>query len=87
MVKYPFAPKHSVDYLELLCSVVREVLAKKPKVLVLDLDNTLWGGIIGDDGIDGIILGDSSPEAEAYLGFCKYVHNLSIRGVVFGYMQ
>jgi FkbH-like protein len=52
------------------------------KVLVLDLDNTLWGGVIGDDGLDGIVLGQGSATGEAYVSFQAYVKRLSERGVI-----
>src|SRR5580658_766899 len=52
------------------------------KVLVLDLDNTLWGGVIGDDGIDGIELGDTSPRGEAFKAFQHYIASLKRRGVL-----
>ncbi len=54
-------------------------LAKK--CLVLDLDNTLWGGIIGDDGLDGIALGGSA-EGEAFVAFQHFVKALKERGVI-----
>ena len=50
------------------------------KCLVLDLDNTLWGGVIGDDGIDGIQLGQGSPSGEAFLAFQRYAAQLARRG-------
>jgi len=52
------------------------------KVLVLDLDNTLWGGVIGDDGLEGIVLGQGSAAGEAYVAFQRYVKRLSERGVI-----
>jgi len=52
------------------------------KVLVLDLDNTLWGGTIGDDGIDGIVLGQGSGPGEAYAGFQRYAKRLAERGIL-----
>jgi len=52
------------------------------KCLVLDLDNTLWGGVIGDDGMDGIELGQGSPLGEAYVAFQDYARELSRRGVI-----
>jgi FkbH-like protein len=52
------------------------------KVLVLDLDNTLWGGVIGDDGVEGIELGDTSPRGEAFKAFQRYVRSLKQRGVL-----
>ena len=51
------------------------------KCLVLDLDNTLWGGIIGEDGLSGIRLG-GTPEGEAYAAFQEYVLKLKNRGVI-----
>lgn len=52
------------------------------KCLVLDLDNTLWGGVIGDDGIGGIALGEGSAEGEAFLAFQRYCKDLGSRGVI-----
>lgn len=54
-------------------------LAKK--CLVLDLDNTLWGGVIGDDGINGIRLG-SGADGEAFMAFQVFVKGLKERGVI-----
>ncbi len=47
------------------------------KCLVLDLDNTLWGGVIGDDGLEGIALGQGSPLGEAYVAFQDYARELT----------
>ncbi len=52
------------------------------KCLVLDLDNTLWGGVIGDDGINGIRLDPNDPVGEAFLSFQRYVLALKERGVL-----
>ena len=52
------------------------------KCLVLDLDNTLWHGVIGDDGIGGIGLGQGSAVGEAHLAFQSYCRDLSRRGVI-----
>ena len=52
------------------------------KCLVLDLDNTVWGGVIGDDGLEGIQLGQGSPLGEAYAAFQNYARELSRRGVI-----
>ncbi len=52
------------------------------KCLVLDLDNTLWGGVIGDDGMEGIVLGQGSPLGEAYVTFQDYARELTRRGVI-----
>jgi FkbH-like protein len=52
------------------------------KCLVLDLDNTLWGGVIGDDGINGIRLDPNDPVGESYLAFQRYLLSLKERGVL-----
>lgn len=52
------------------------------KVLVTDLDNTLWGGIVGEDGLDGIELGDTSAPGQAFKAFQRYLLSLSERGVL-----
>jgi FkbH-like protein len=65
-----------------LALLVRSALGRTRKVLVLDLDNTLWGGVIGDDGVSGIKLGKDSPEGEAYQDFQRYCLELKRRGIV-----
>jgi FkbH-like protein len=52
------------------------------KCLVLDLDNTLWGGVIGDDGVAGISLGDTGADGEAFASFQRYVLGLKSRGII-----
>jgi FkbH-like protein len=51
------------------------------RCLVLDLDNTLWGGVIGEDGLDGIVIGEG-PDGEAFAAFQDYVSALRRRGVI-----
>ncbi|HSY34677.1 MAG TPA: HAD-IIIC family phosphatase [Acidobacteriaceae bacterium] len=65
-----------------LTSLVRAMYGKSRKVLVLDLDNTLWGGVIGDDGVDKIQIGRETPVAEAYTAFQEYCLSLQRRGVL-----
>ena len=61
--------------------VAQSIAGKTKKCLVLDCDNTLWGGIVGDDGLDGIALG-GSPEGEAYVAFQRVVKRLRKQGVL-----
>lgn len=61
--------------------VVAAALGLGRKVVVLDLDNTLWGGVIGEDGLGGIVLGGGA-EGEAYADFQAFVRELRRRGVV-----
>jgi len=59
----------------------RASLGRNRKCLVIDCDNTLWGGIIGEDGIDGIKLGRTYP-GSAYLEFQQSILDLYNRGVI-----
>jgi FkbH-like protein len=52
------------------------------KCLVLDLDNTLWGGVVGDDGLEGIQLGQGHAVGESYVAFQRYLVRLARRGVI-----
>jgi FkbH-like protein len=52
------------------------------KCLVLDLDNTVWGGVIGDDGLEGIVLGQGSALGEAFVAFQDYARELTRRGII-----
>ena len=60
----------------------RRKQGRSRKCLVLDLDNTLWGGVIGDDGLEGIVLGQGSALGEAFVAFQDYARELSRRGVI-----
>ncbi|MGR9051690.1 MAG: HAD-IIIC family phosphatase [Gammaproteobacteria bacterium] len=64
-----------------LRKIAQSLAGKTKKCLVLDCDNTLWGGIIGDDGLEGIALG-GSPEGEAYVAFHKTVKRLIKQGII-----
>lgn len=82
--RVPFASPHVDDYRRELQAAFRRALGRVRKALVVDLDNTLWGGVVGDDGIDGIALGPGSAAGEAYAAFCEYVGELGRRGVILG---
>lgn len=75
-------PLFSPLYGDLVARVAAAVSGRSRKCLVLDLDNTLWGGIVGDDGVEGIILGQGSAEGEAYAAFQHYAAHLAERGVI-----
>jgi FkbH-like protein len=65
-----------------LTSLIGAIYGRTRKVLVLDLDNTLWGGVIGDDGADKILIGRETPVAEAFTAFQEYCLRLRDRGVL-----
>lgn len=80
--KMPCAPEYMVDYAHSISSILAAQLGLSRKCLVLDLDNTLWGGVIGDDGLGGIRIGQGDAEGEAFLSFQRYVKELRTRGVI-----
>ncbi len=61
---------------------VRALTGLTRKVVVTDLDNTLWGGIIGEDGLSGIAVGEQSPEGEAHAALQTYLKELRARGIL-----
>jgi FkbH-like protein len=75
----------ALEHLPLVAqSVVDVVTASKGaqcKCVVLDLDNTLWGGIVGDDGLDGIQIGPYG-EGEPFHRFQQYLRELKRRGII-----
>jgi FkbH-like protein len=80
--KQPGSPELLVDLAREIVHLVGSARRPPKKVLVLDLDNTVWGGIIGDDGIAGIEIGDTSPRGEAFKAFQRYAKSLTTRGVL-----
>ena len=64
-----------------ISKIISAIFGKTKKCLVLDLDNTCWGGVIGDDGLDGIHIGTETAIAESYTSFQKYAKELKQRGV------
>jgi FkbH-like protein len=80
--KLLLTPEANLEVARSLTSIVRAMYGKSRKVLVLDLDNTLWGGVIGDDGIEKIQIGRETPVAEAYTAFQEYCLSLRNRGVL-----
>ena len=65
-----------------LLGFIKPVLGINKKCIVLDLDNTLWGGIIGEDGFNGIKLSQNDPIGKAFIEFQKYLLSLHERGII-----
>jgi FkbH-like protein len=82
LAKIPCAPECQVDYAHSLASLLIAQQGGSRKCLVLDLDNTLWGGVVGDDGLAGIRLGQGDAEGEAFVAFQLYAKSLRARGVL-----
>lgn len=80
--KLPFALSVVPLWADHVVRILAALRGRSRKCLVLDLDNTCWGGIIGDDGVEGIRLGQGSADGEAYLAIQSYALSLRDRGVV-----
>jgi FkbH-like protein len=80
--KLSFAPAMLPVYADVVARTISAVRGRSKKCLVLDLDNTLWGGVIGDDGVEGIVLGQGSAAGEAFLAVQRMARELRGRGVV-----
>lgn len=80
--KLEIAPIAAVRYGELLARLIAAERGRSRKCLVLDLDNTLWGGTIGDAGVNGIVIGEGSALGEAHLALQHYARQLKERGVI-----
>ncbi len=81
LARAPVAAAHQGAFAEHLARALAAVLRGPAKCLVLDLDNTLWGGVIGDDGLAGIQLGDDWP-GSAYKALQRAALNLMDRGIL-----
>lgn len=82
MYKYAVALP-AVPYLSFnVANIIKSLLGKNKKGFVLDLDNTLWGGIIGDDGVDNIELGPEESQGQAYSKFQRYIKSFTQLGII-----
>ena len=82
LAKLPFSQAYLPLYADHVCRTIAALRGKSRRCLVLDLDNTLWGGVIGDDGLKGIQIAQGDAAGEAYLTFQRYCLSLRERGVV-----
>jgi FkbH-like protein len=80
--KIPFDAKYVPLYADHVGRLLGAMRGKSRRALVLDLDNTLWGGVIGDDGLEGILLGQGDSTGEAHLNIQAVALALKTRGVV-----
>ncbi len=78
---YPFSAAAAAEFARRVVVIGTLLKTPRAKVLVLDADNTLWGGVIGEDGIDGIALGPEYP-GNAYLDFQHRLLAFQQRGLV-----
>jgi FkbH-like protein len=82
LAKLPFASAFVPLYADHVGRLLAALRGKSKKCLILDLDNTVWGGVIGDDGLEGIVLGQGDATGEAHLQVQRTALMLRERGVV-----
>jgi FkbH-like protein len=82
LCKQPYTMEALPEISHTIVAALSGLLGGGRKVLVLDLDNTLWGGVVGDDGLQGLELGPETADGEAFVTFQTYIKSLSKRGIV-----
>lgn len=80
--KYAMSVNHLPDVAANICAIIKSIYGKNKKFIACDLDNTMWGGIVGDDGVSGIEIGTETYEGQAYLEFQNYLLELKKMGIV-----
>lgn len=74
---------NAIPYLAFnVANIIKSIFGKNKKGFVLDLDNTLWGGVIGDDGVDNIVIGPEESEGQVYSEFQHYIKEHLGLGVI-----
>ena len=82
LAKFSFSDQYIPLYADHVARLVAALRGKSRKALILDLDNTLWGGVIGDDGLDGIKVAQGDARGEAHLAVQRLALDLRQRGIV-----
>lgn len=65
-----------------IATIIKAIFGRNKKALALDLDNTLWGGIVGDDGVEALAIGQETAEAMGFYQWQEYVKSLKDIGVL-----
>ena len=82
LYKYTMGIEAIPAYAYSLHVLIKALFGKNKKALALDLDNTLWGGVVGDDGVDGIEIGEETAQGESFKAFQTYLKKLREIGVM-----
>lgn len=65
-----------------VANIIKSVYGKNKKALVLDLDNTLWGGVVGDDGVENLEIGQETSMGQVYTEFQEYIKRQKDIGIM-----
>ena len=82
LYKYAMTPFAIPEFSFSLACIIKSIYGLNKKALVLDLDNTLWGGVVGDDGADNLVIGPETPQGQAYVEFQNYIKQHKDLGIV-----
>lgn len=82
LAKLPFALKYTGYAADLFAKLIGACRGNIRKCLILDLDNTLWGGVVSEEGPRGIHVGPEDAQGEVFRSFQEYVKRLRERGVI-----
>ena len=82
MYKYSLCLDAIPSLAKSVADIIKSIYGKNKKLLMCDLDNTLWGGIVGDDGVEGIHVGPEVPMGQIYCEFQNYIKELKSIGVL-----
>ena len=82
MYKYAMSMEAIPNIVASVAGIIKSVYGKNKKALALDLDNTLWGGVIGDDGADGIEIGKETGKGQVYHEFQEYIKAQKDLGII-----
>lgn len=82
MYKYAMSMQAIPDFAFHLSHIIKAVFGKNKKAFVLDLDNTLWGGIVGDDGPENLEIGQETSMGQVYQEFQGYLKEHKKIGVL-----
>lgn len=82
MYKYCLSMQAIPVLVNSVANIIKSLYGKNKKAFALDLDNTLWGGVVGDDGTESLKIGQGTPTGECYAEFQKYIKAHRQLGVI-----
>ena len=82
MYKYAMSLEAIPELAFQVSNIIKSVFGKNKKCIAVDLDNTMWGGIVGDDGPENLEIGQETADAQAYYEFQQYIKSHKDLGVL-----
>jgi FkbH-like protein len=80
--KYALCVPAIPDFAFSVAKIIKSLYGKNKKAFALDLDNTLWGGIVGDDGVENLVLGHETSAGQVYCAFQEYLKEYKELGIL-----